>query len=333
MRRFLQRIFLVAVAVGVAACSGTPSMDGLFGNSNGISLKESTKSNPNSPLLKYGVRIHIVRYADGRNTTNPRKIGTGGENVTGMGSKDILLDQDAAALVTGAMRKRLDDAGFQVSEADSDDTNFELSGVIKDLTYNVKYRDEVSISVETTLKEKASGKIIWSGIVVEKNDRFAGVSGNDKSDVANYLKKELGIVTSKTTEAITAVLTAVHPELFNLTPGTRPIPGVTVLVAPTQAAPSPMTMQPGQYEGNLSAPAPAATAHATASTGLLLVNTNPQRAKVYVDDVYYGLSPLRVEMDPGVHAISVKLEGYRMVTEKVSVRKGDNTEMQLDLQR
>ncbi len=45
------------------------------------------------------------------------------------------------------------------------------------------------------------------------------------------------------------------------------------------------------------------------------------------------MSPLRLEMEPGVHAISVKLEGYRMVTEKVSVRKGDNTEMELNLER
>jgi len=69
------------------------------------------------------------------------------------------------------------------------------------------------------------------------------------------------------------------------------------------------------------------------TAGLLLVNTNPQRAKVYLDGVYYGMSPLRLEMEPGVRAISVKLEGYKMVTEKVSVRKGDNTEMELNLER
>jgi hypothetical protein len=66
---------------------------------------------------------------------------------------------------------------------------------------------------------------------------------------------------------------------------------------------------------------------------LLAVNTNPPRAKVYLDGVYYGLSPLRAEVEPGVHAISVKLEGYRMATDKVSVRKGDTTEMELSLER
>ena len=80
-------------------------------------------------------------------------------------------------------------------------------------------------------------------------------------------------------------------------------------------------------------PPPAYMPRAGETTGLLLVNTSPSRAKVYLDGVYYGLSPLRLEMEPAVHAISVKLEGYKMVTEKVSVRKGDNTEMELKLER
>ena len=87
------------------------------------------------------------------------------------------------------------------------------------------------------------------------------------------------------------------------------------------------------YLPQLAVPQPALKARATATQGLLLVNSNPQRAKVYVDDVYYGLSPLRVSMDPGIHVVSVKLDGYRMVTEKVSVRKGDNTEVELNLER
>ena len=72
---------------------------------------------------------------------------------------------------------------------------------------------------------------------------------------------------------------------------------------------------------------------ATATSGLFLINTKPTRAKVYLDGVYYGLSPLRLEMEPGVHALSVKMEGYKTVDEKVSVRKGDSTEMDLTMER
>lgn len=308
-------------------------MDGMFGGDS-INITESSKPSGNGPTLKYGASIRITPYVDERKTDNPKKIGTGARYVSGMRGDDILLDQDAAVVVTSSMKKHLDDAGFQVTEAGDATTNFVLSGTVKDLTYNVKNRDAVSISVETTLKESDTGKVVWSGVVVEKKDRFTGITGTDKNDVAKFLKHELGVVSKKTTEAISAVLMTVHPELFNMTPGTRPIPGVTVLVAPTQVPPRTM-VAPGQYvpAGSAAVPPPALEAHATNTQGLLLVNTNPQRAKVYLDDVYYGLSPLRLQMEPGIHSISVKLEGYRMVTEKVSIRKGDNTEMELKLDR
>src|SRR3989338_7965259 len=136
-------------------------------------------------------------------------------------------------------------------------------------------------------------------------------------------------------EAVSSSLIASRPELFNLTAGTKPIPGVTVYVAPAAAKAAPAaTVAPGYgAQPGATAPPPAYMPRASATAGLLLVNTNPQRAKVYLDGVYYGLSPLRLEMEPGVHAISVKLEGYKMITEKVSVRKGDNTEMELNLDR
>jgi len=177
--------------------------------------------------------------------------------------------------------------------------------------------------------------VVWSGLVTEKNDRFAGVSGNNKDDVVAYFNRELKIASNKTVEAVSASLMAAKPELFNLTAGTKRIPGVTVYVAPTAAKPAlsvPSVPAYGEQPGS-AVQMPSYVPQASATAGLLLVNTNPQRAKVYLDGVYYGLSPLRLEMEPGVHAISVKLEGYKMVTEKVSVRKGDNTEMELNLER
>ena len=340
MKQFLQQVFLIIVVASAVGCSNMsmPPMGGMFGGEGGTAIRiaGNKKTNPNAPLLKYAASIRINRYTDARKMGNPRKIGIGAENVFGMSGKDIVLDQDAAMIVTEAIKMRLDDAGFQVSEAQNGNALFELSGVVKELTYDVKVRDEVSIAIETTLKETGTGKVVWSGIVVEKNDRFAGVSGNNKSDIAMYLYKELGIVTEKTAEAISASLMVARPELFNLTPGTKAIPGVTVLVAPTVAN-TPAPTLPAQQIApiptvNTVAPAQVYTPQATATSGLLLVNTSPARAKVYLGSVYYGLSPLRLEMDPGVHTISVKMEGYRMVSEKVSVRKGDSTEIDLSLE-
>lgn len=340
MKQFVRWISLGLVAVSTVACSNVsmPSMSSvgnLLGGGGPVSVTKPKKANSNAPLLKYAASIRIKPYTDARKVGNPRKIGTGAENVSGMSGKDIVLDQDAATMVADAMEARLDEAGFQVSEAQTGNAQFELGGVVKELSYDVKARDEVSIAVETTLKEISTNKVVWSAIVTEKADRFAGVSGNNKDDVTSYLRRELGIVTQKTTDAISASLMVVHPELFNLTPGTKAIPGVTVLIAPTAipAAPSaaPVPMAPASAT-DVAPPFQTYTPHASATNGLLLVNTNPARAKVYLDSVYFGLSPLRLELDPGVHTISVKLLGYKMVSEKVSVRKGDSTEMDLDLE-
>jgi len=337
MKQLLQWVFLGLAAASSVACSSIkmPSMPNLLGGDGVVSVTEHKKTN--APLLKYAASIRINPYTDARKVSNPRKIGTGAEYVSGMRGKDIVVDQDVAAIVTGAIKASLDEAGFQVSEAQVGNAQFELSGVVKELTYDVKARDEISIAVETSLKDISTGKVVWSAVVVEKTSRFAGVSGNNKEDVASYLRKELGIVTQKTADAISASLMVVHPELFNLTPGTNAIPGVNVLVAPTANRPAasaavPVPMVPASAT-NVAPLSPAYTPHASDTNGLLLVNTNPVRAKVYLDGVYFGLSPLRLELEPGVHTISVKMLGYKMVTEKVSVRKGDSTEMDFDLER
>ena len=306
------------VAVLLAACSSTGEVSG--GNGT-IHIRENSKPGTNAPVMKYAATIRLLPYADERNMGNPRKIGSGGENIYGLNAprgNDILLDQDVAAVVTSAMKQRLEDAGYQV--VDSGNAHFEMGGTVKALTYNIKARDEVAISVMTELKESGTGKVLWAGVVDEKKDRFAGVSGNDIGDVAEFFKKELGIVTKKTGDAISAILMAQRPELFNLIPGTKPIAGVTVLNAPNAAS----AVVPAM---------PAANATPGSIQGVLTVTTDPARAKIYIGGVYYGLSPLRLDMEPGIREVTAKLDGYKKATEKVSVRKGETTEVELKLGR
>ncbi|MDP2694566.1 MAG: PEGA domain-containing protein [Gallionella sp.] len=341
MSRLLRHAALVVLLSAVAGCStvkdAKDSVNGWFnGGDSTLSTTGKKTAGSSGPLLKYAATLRVNKYVDQRKQGNPRLLGITTQRVRGVDGDQLLIDQEIANIVTVAIKKRFDGEGYEVLEGSSaSNALFEVSGVIKDLTLNVKERDEINIAIETTLKEVATGKVVWSGLVMEKNDRFAGVSGNNKDDVIAYLNKELRIASNKTVEAISASLMASQPELFNLTAGTKPIPGVTVYVAPTAAKAAPeQTAAPGYgAQPGAVAPPPAYMPRASAMAGLLLVNTNPQRAKVYLDGVYYGLSPLRLEMEPGVHAISVKLEGYKMVTEKVSVRKGDNTEMELNLDR
>ena len=51
------------------------------------------------------------------------------------------------------------------------------------------------------------------------------------------------------------------------------------------------------------------------------------------DDIYYGTSPLRLEFDPGVKLFHFELTGYKTVAEKVSIRSGETTELEVDFEK
>lgn len=352
MNSLSRRIALCVLLSALAGCSSVSTsvndakktVGGWFGSGGDdqLTVEKTKKSSGSANQLKYAATLRVGKYVDQRKVGNPRWLGEITSRVKGITGRELIMDQDVSIIATNAMKSRFDAEGFQILEGSAaNDALFEITGVVKELTLNVRERDDIIVVIETTLKDVATGKVVWSGSVTEKHNRFAGVAGNDKNDVMDYLNVSLFRVNKKTVEAITTALMATHPELFNLTPGSKPIPGVTVFVAPTAASVAPAAapvMTPygaTTYGVPANAPVPASSysPHASATAGLLLVNTNPQRAKVYLDGVYYGMSPLRLEMEPGVHAISVKLEGYKMVTEKVSVRKGDNTEMELNLDR
>lgn len=303
----MQRALLGLLTVSVAACSAT---GGLFGD-NVISVAEHTAASPAAQEQRNAASIRLLPYRDARNVNNPYKMGISTQRIVGMSGPDIMVQPEVAVIVTSAIRDQLNDAGFQLAASDA---LYELSGEVKELNYDVKARDEILIVVESTLKERATGTVVWSGNVTEKSDRFAGVSGNSKKDIANYLREKVGVVAGKTAGAISASLMTSRPDLFTLTQGTRPVAGVTVLVAPAvNAVP--------------------ATAPSAAGNGVLLVSSVPPRAKIYIDDVYYGLTPLRLELAAGVHNIRAGLAAYRTSTEKVSVRKGEVTEIEVELRR
>ena len=333
----LQRAVLIVLLPTVAGCSfardAGDSAGSWFGGDSTLNTFVEHKPivDINKPAIKYAAALYIRRYVDQREQRNPRLLGTSTQLVRGVSGKQLLLDQEIADLVTSAIKKELDSEGFQVfEEGEIGNAIFEVSGTINDLTLNVRYRDEINITIETTVRDVRSGAVVWYGSVTEKNDRFAGVSGNSKGDVVDYLNKELHVATSKTVAAISASLMAAYPALFNLTAGAQAIPGVSVYASPTAAGTaSAAAIIPAQQGSTASLPEKAPHD----SAGLLLVSTSPPRAKVYLDSVYYGLTPLRVDMEAGIHVLAVKLKGYKTVTEKVSVRKGDKTEMELNLER
>ena len=285
LSRRIALIMLLSTAAGCSAAgdAGNPA-GGWFGGDSTLHTITGQKPAGDSakPAIRYAATLHISRYADLREQRDPRLLGTSTQRVRGVSGSQLLLDQEIADLVTSAIKTQFDAEGYQVLEDGSaGDAVFEVSGAIKNLTLNVKHRDEVNIEIETTVKDMRSGAVVWSGLVTEKHDRFAGVSGNSKDDVVAYLNKELRVAGNKTVAAVSASLMAAYPALFNLTPGTQAIPGVSVYAAPVATGPAsavPATIMPsaGTRPGS------------TVSAGVLQVNTSPPRARVYLDGVYYG---------------------------------------------
>lgn len=279
MMSFSRKIvtFLCILALTGCATSG----DGL------IHVAATAKTSA-SGAVNNGITFNFAGYTDARNNGNPRKLGDSTQAIGGMSGKEILLDRDASALVNEVVQQSLLDAGFQLSENAS--SRYELSGVVKELRFDVKFRDEVAVMLETSIKDRTTGETVWTGLSIQKEDRFAGMSGNNTSDIAKFLKKQLGLASKKIVTNLTANLTAFHP------------------------APAPVVADGGM-------------------TGQLKLSVLPERAKVYVDGIYFGLAPLQSELAAGVHDVSVKLDGYVPASEKIAIRKGSVTELEISLQR
>jgi uncharacterized lipoprotein YajG len=316
MIRYVGRVCAAAViAVAVTGCAATAAVSGGDGT---IKISDAPVPEMNAP--RNAVTVSVLPYVDARKMSDPRKIGVGGHNVYGMGAptgNDILLSRDVATVVTDVMARRMEDAGYRVVNDNS--AAFEISGTVRQLSYDIKDRDRVSIVIETTLKDAATGKVLWSAAVTEKKDRFAGMGGDNIADVAAFLRAELGVVTQKTANAITGVLAAAHPDMFHVVAGTKPVSGVTVLNAPAVPAAPAVPVVP--------------VATQASANGVLKITTEPSRAEIYIGGVYYGLTPLRLELAPGILEVKAQLRHHRTVTEKVSVRKGETTELDLRLRK
>jgi hypothetical protein len=304
------------ILLGVAGCTSMPS----FGPTPAAlqldiapQLAPSQIVHPKRPIV-----LRVSKYADARSAAPSRKIGDIKATVLDIHGIELVME-DLSGTVTAAMVNQFSASGFQTvadgGKAAAGGVDFEISGVIREFSMNIGGRDEVSIVVETTLRDTRSGSVLWSGVVAEKADRYAGVTGNTRSSIIRYLSVALAKVSAKTRDALSGSIRQTYPDLFGqAAPARDSMPGVTVLVAPPERMSASQAARPGM-------------------TGQLAITTIPARAKVYVAGVYYGLSPLKLELEPGIYTIDFKLDAFKTATEKVSVRKGETTEMEIRLEK
>lgn len=307
----------------ISGCASLPSMPKA---SDFLPTQDIHVDVPDRPttmaLLRTGKEIVLLvpDYIDTRENKKSRRVGGISTTVVNMYGDEFFLDQEITTLLSAAVRKQLTNNGFKVVTQATATYDFELIGAIGNFSLNIADRDKLNIAVETTIMDGKTGKVLWSGIISEITDRFAGVSGNTRSSIEEYLGNGVADFSVKTSASIKENLAGSYPLTMKAgsSKTVSSVPGVTTLQAVVDLESKPEIAV---------ADSPISTTQT--GGGHFSVTTFPPRAKVYVNDVYYGMSPLKLDFDPSIYLFRFELDGYKTVTEKVSVRRGETTELEV----
>ena len=258
-----------------------------------LTVKYDAKYGAPSISLKESFKVAVIPYKDERKEGNPKKLGDITSPVFGIDTTELIIGKKVADFVTDAFKEQFTLAGFKTQEAVSQDADFLIEGSVKAFSLDIGPKDSIEIEISTTLKDAKTGDILWSGDVAEKEERFAGVMGNTRETVAKYISRSLAKVIKNTLTDVASAIEKTRPQ------SVEPIKEEVIL-------------------GN---------------EGRLSLSSVPPKAQVYVDDVYYGLTPITIDLAPGIYNVGFKMEGFKNAVQKIAVRKGRVTEFAVILEK
>ena len=336
-------------AVAVASCAQMPSMPKLVGMPRG-SISPASRATPgDTAVARNGRPVVILAGAitDGRDAVPGRRIGDIRTTVFDISGTALVIDQDVPKLLSVALTDQLAADGFRLVSDPQAPHDIEIDGVAKNFRLDIVARDELNIDVNMIIRESGTHATLWAGTVTEQSSRFAGVSGNSRASITSFLNWGLNSWAIKASANVRENLLKAYPQsmtvdVINRNKSTSSLPGVVTTVTPVTPRESAATVPPPPpppMTAVAAAPAsPAAPAAAKAMVpspdkGVFSVTTTPSGAKVFGDDVYYGTSPLRLELSPGVTVFHFELDGYRTITQKVSIRRGEVTDLDVKLRK
>lgn len=293
---------------------------GIGCSAKNVSIKYDPKDGTGEGYTaKAPLNIAVIPYADKRAGIDAKKVADISTNVVGVHSSELFMDENIAVFVTNAVKDQLNYSGYKAQvvsgltfnkalnkdalSATPPDTNLVIGGEINRFHLNVAGRDKMEIELATTIYDRNSGRVIWSGTTIEETDRFAGTMGNTVNSMTKYINRTLNT-------AIKKLQKDSEPAIMRLAMGTsNPAQGTDL-------------SGQGQF--------PATQREAeTVQTGSLKITSKPTDAKFYIHDTYYGKTPLTIELKPGTYEVTIKLKGFMDEKEKVAVRAGITTELEV----
>ncbi len=322
----------VLAALSVTACTDISAIGNPFSRGSSTLHLDAHPKKSSAVIQRSGQPVVLLLGAvvDGRDDSTTHTIGKVTSSIVDMSGDSLKLDEDVASVVFNGLKNQLVADGFQVISDSGAPHDFELTLVAKNFRLDIVERDNLNISADLNLRAH-SGDILWAGSVAEKSSRFAGVSGDSRVTVIDYLNKGLAAWAVKASAMVRDSLLRSYPQTMALSEhaerATVIMSGIKTQqdIKPREAVVVPKLTAAAEP---ILAVAPIAT-----HQGLFSVTTTPPRAKVYVDDIYYGSTPLKLEFDQGIVLFRFKLEGYKTVSEKVSIRRGETTELDIKFEK
>jgi len=257
-------------------------------------------SKEDSGALVSDLPILIKPFADKRpevaTGADPRVVGSIDATTQDIYGSRVILSESPSVLITEGFKKYLSASGYTVVSPERAGPSFSgiiLTGEIREFRFDIGSRDNIEINIYAEFRDKGSGGIIWSGLALEKDSRYAGVFGDSRARVSKYISATLSKVFRKT--------------IAKAGPGIEK----AVTAGGGNGGREPKNHEHGQ--------------------GRLIVRTVPERVSIYLNGVYYGLSPMTLRLRPGIYNLLMSKEGFHEFKEKIAVGSGRVTEMETTL--
>jgi len=247
-----------------------------------------------------GHSIYIAPIEDQRkNITSENKIGDIHTTVMDISGSELVLSRRPALITREALITEFEGNGFKVFSEPQEDAEYLLKARLKKFSLDVASQDIIEIALHIEIFKTKNNKSLWVGTVETSGSRYAGVSGDSRRSLSAYISTSLAKVMEK---ALSRTEAAVKKDIFAES-STR------------------KKNEKDRGQGYIEVKA----------TGHLRITTVPPRAKIYLNKIYYGLSPQALRLRPGIYELVIKKDGFVDFREKIAVGSGRTTEMETTL--
>jgi len=278
----------------------------LYGCVSPLKVDYNPVSGEEKASLSRSVPILIKPFTDKRAGValgaDPLEVGSIDATVQDMYGARVILSTAPATLMTEGFKKYLRAEGYTVVSPDKATSSFSgiiLSGEIREFSLHIGPRDNIDIELYAEFKDNDNDAIIWSGLAKEKDSIYAGVFGDSKKMVSKYISGTISKVFGKI--------------IKKAGPGIKKMSRI------------------GENSGNRGSTVNQIKGGTAREVGRLIVKTLPARAEVYINGVYYGLTPMTLKLRPGIYRLILKKDGFNKFMEKIALGSGRATEMETTL--